>query len=608
MTQKSNNVRKTGGEIIVDYLISNGVKAVVGIPGHGCLGIFDALRDRVARREIEYIQVKQEMCAGHFADGFYRAGGKPLAVLTSIGAGAINALLGLATAYVDSTPLLLITGDAHTHMRGKGILQEFERQQDSDYLQCVRPLSKRCWRVENVAQLPQIMRRAFELMNNGRKGPVVLSVPMDVQCEELNVPEVAPGSCAVDDYPLASDNAIQAASKLIMESKRPVILMGGGVYHERESDLLVSFAERIGAAVLTTMASKSAFPETHPLYAFHGGSKGTDVGNHFARTADLVIALGCRFADESTSSYRKGITYNFPDTKLIHVDLDAHELGKNYTADVSIQAGAVQFIRQVMLALDELGDGPDRSAYAAEIQRVCQKWRSYVEDRALQERKQLTISRLLYEMRDVLPADCMVVSSSGNTQAQLLQEYVFEVPNTCVTTGGFSTMGFAVPAALGVKYLLPDKCVVALVGDGDFMMTMQEMSTAVQYNLPVIIIVANNMGWYAIKDLQIDVYGQKGAFGNDFVDPQGSPYSPDFVAAAKAFGIPGARAENAGQFRDALQAAVASQTSFLIEAVVDREYPHSGGAATGWWDVPIPTYMADEREAYLKGKDEEALF
>lgn len=177
--------RYTGGEIIADYLIANKVEYIAGIPGHGCLPIFDAIRDRVRKGQIKYIQVKQEMSGVHMADGYYRASGKPMAVLTSIGPGALNTAIGVATSFVDSTPLLIISGDAHVHMRGVGILQEIERHHDSDFLSCMRPITKRCWRVENIAQLPKIMQRAFEQMMTGRKGPVLLSVPMDVQADSI---------------------------------------------------------------------------------------------------------------------------------------------------------------------------------------------------------------------------------------------------------------------------------------------------------------------------------------------------------------------------------------------------------------------------------------
>ena len=596
----------TGGEYIVDAMIRMGIEYVIGIPGHGCLAVFDALRERVAKGEIRYIQARQEMSAVHLADGYYRASGRPAAVLTSIGAGAVNAALGIATSYVDSTPVLVLTGDAHTHMRGVGLLQEIERQQDSDYVSVMRPITKRAWRVDTADQLPRIMERALHEMMSGRRGPVLVSLPMDIQAAEVKASPYVVSSPSALTEPSVPECALKQAAEMLREAKRPVIVAGGGAYYARASEELVAFAERTGAPVVTTMASKSVFPEGHRLYGFHGGSKGTEVGNYLTRTADLVIALGCRFADESTSSYRTGITYNFPDSKLIHVDIDPSEIGKNYRADLGI-VGDVRMFLKGMLAL--LGEGADHAddEYAKDIARAKAEWRAKVEAGAMAPRTPVTISRMLREMENTLPDQAVVVCSSGNSQAQILQEYVFPKPYTFITSGGMSTMGFSLPAAIGAKLARPDAPVVAVVGDGDFLMTMQEMCVAVQYNIPVVVVVVNNMAWMAIKDLQMDVYGEKAAFGNDFTDAEGRLYTPDFALAAKAFGMDAVQVDAPDTFREALKEALESGRPHLIDVRVNREYPYSGGAATGWWDVPVPTHMEKERSRYENGMSEETI-
>lgn len=599
-------MRKTGGEIIIDALIEQGVEYIFGIPGHGCLGIFDALRDREKKGLIKYIQVKQEMCGVYMADGFYRASGRPLAVLASIGAGAVNTILGTATAYVDSVPVMVITGDAHTHMRGTGILQEFDRQTDSDLISCMRPVSKRCWRVENISQLPRVMKRSFGAMLGGRRGPVVLTVPMDVQCEAIEAPDW-PAVRPVPAGPAADFGQVDLAAQLIGEAARPVILLGGGAYYARCPELLVKFAETVGAPVITTMAAKSAFPENHPLYAFHGGSKGTELGNYIAKNADLVIALGCRFADETTSSYKYGATYRFPDTKLIHVDIDAGEIGKNYPATLGIVADLAAFANQLAERLGGLDGEYEKSAYFAEFSSVKADWLNKVKNNALAPREGVTISRLLYEMRNALPSDAVIAASSGNTQAQLLQEYIFDKPGCFVTTGGFSTMGYAFPAAMGVSLARPGQTVVSLCGDGDFMMSMQELSTAVQYDIPVVTIMANNMGWLAIKDLQTDVLGEKYAYGNDFTTPDKKLYSPDFAKIAENFGVEAQKISAPEEIGPAVKKAVSAKTPQFIEVTVNREYPYSGGSATGWWDVPVPEYIGERRKKYDEDKKGEYL-
>jgi acetolactate synthase-1/2/3 large subunit len=601
-------MKRTGGEIIIDCLINEQIEYVVGIPGHGCLSIFDALRDRVEKKQIKYIQVMQEMDAVYLADGYYRSTGKPLAVITSIGPGSLNTVIGLGTAYVDSTPVIVIAGDTHTYMRGSGVLQELERKHDSDVLSCFRPATKRCWRVESISQLPKIMQRAFNVMLTGRRGPVVVTVPMDLQAQQsdADLPDVEyRRTCALQT---GDADRIAAAVKMMSTATRPVIIAGGGLLHAQAFGQLVMLAEFWGAAVVTTMAGKGAFPENHPLYGWHGGSKGTDLGNHLCRTADVVLALGCRFADETTSSYRKGITYNFPETKLIHVDIDPTEIGKNYPCDVGIIGDVSAVIPQLTSALEQsCPTGFSREVYNSDIEKQRRAWFGKLDAIAGQSCGLLTISSFLRCLKQAFPADGYIVTSSGNTQAQVFQEYAFDLPGRHITTGGFSTMGFAFPAAIGIKLAHPDAAVAALVGDGDFLMAMQELCVLKQHGLNVTVVVLNNSGWLAIRDLQADVYGMDYTFGSQFRTPDGKLYSPDFSQVAQAFGIHALRVEKPDELDIKLQEALAHPGPALLEVIVTSEYPASGGVATGWWDVPVPPYMTSKYADYISGRSEEII-
>lgn len=595
---------RTGGEIIVDYLIKENVEYVLGIPGHGCLAIFDALRDRARKNKIKYIPVMQEMDAVYIADGYYRATGRPLAIMTSIGPGALNTVIGLATAFVDSTPALVIMGDVHTNMKGVGVLQEVERKQDADILSCFKPVTKRCWRAENVNQLSKIMQRAFNQMLSGRRGPVALAVPMDVQAAACGA-EFDDGGHRAETPIFAGAEEIKKACDIMKGAKRPVIVAGGGVLYSRAYRELQELAEYWGAAVITTMAGKGCFPENHSLYGFHGGSKGTAVGNHLCRTADVVLALGCRFADETTSSYRKGITYNFPQTKLIHVDIDAAEIGKNYPCDVGIVGDVSAVMPQLLNGLKACGSFAGmRKDYIEEIQKQRKLWLDKLESN-ISSNDKLTISYFFKAFKELYPKDGYIITSSGNTQAQMLQEYCFETPGTCITTGGFSTMGFAFPAGIGVKLGKPDKKVAAMVGDGDFLMAIQEMSMLAQLGINVIVVVLNNYGWLAIRDLQLDVFGKPYDFGCEFKTPDGKAYTPDFAGTAKSFGIDSIKVSSREELKPALQKAISCDKPILLEVMTDTEYPYSGGSATGWWDVPIPAYMEEKREQYVKAVTQE---
>ncbi len=594
----------TGGEIIAEYLIKEKVPYVVGIPGHGILGVVDAFKDR--ENKIKILQVRHEQSAVHLADGYYRVSGQPLAVFTSIGPGAINTAIGVATAYVDSTPVLVITGDTHTHMFGKGVLQEIERQHNSNFPRILEPIVKRYWQATDVSQLPHIMQRAFGYMMTGRRGPVLIDMPMDVQCDSADVVIPEPDERKPMGRQFADPRSIEKAAELLSKSKRPVILAGGGVLASSACDELKELAELLNSAVVTTMMGKSAFPENHPLYGWHTGSKGTRCGNKLTSSADVLLAVGCRFADETTSSYKHGVSFSIPPTELIHIDIDESEIGKNYPCKVGIVADAKTALRQL---IDCLKDMPktDRSDYTREIKKLVQEWFDEMKEFREYSKTPMTISRMLKELREFLNDDAIVVSSSGNTQAQILQEFPFYHPGTCLTTGGFSTMGFTVPASIGAKLALPDRQVIGVLGDGDFLMTIQELATAVQYNIPIVILVANNMGWISIKDLQTAVYGKERTIATDFIKNNGEIYTPDFQAIANAFGCHSQKIENGDDVKSALDKAFNSGKPSVIEAIVERNFPYSGGKVAGWWDVPVPAYLKEKRAIYEKERAEEKL-
>jgi len=591
------NRKLTGSEIVVEYLLREGIPYVFGIPGHGCLGLTDAFR---RHPEIKVIQVRQEMSGVHMADAYYRVTGKPLVVFTSIGPGAINTAIGLASAYVDSIPVLVITGDTHVHMRGKGVLQEIERSRDSDLPRVLEPIVKRSWQVSKVEQLPSVMKRAFNVMMTGRWGPVHIDLPMDVQCDSIDVDIPDPEEHKPMGRIKGDPQKIEDATELILKAKRPVILVGGGVMASEAFSELKEFAELIGAAVLTTMMGKSAFPEDHPLYAWHTGSKGTICGLKLSSTADVLIAIGCRFADETTSSYKHGVSFAIPPTKLIQIDIDPSEIGKNYPVEVGIVGDAKSVLQDLIALLKGKGaqKNYENSAYFKEIQTLKKEWFAFLHKFKDDSKVPVMISTVLQEVRKALDRNAIVITSSGNIQAQMLQEFPFYEPKTCITAGGFSTMGYTLPAAIGAKLAAPDRQVVGMVGDGDFMMTMQELATAVQYQIPILIILVNNMGWVAISDLQRAVYGEDHAYATEFYDKNGKIYSPDFKAIAEGFGCYAEKISKCEEIQPAIKRALDSDKPAVIEVIVNREFPYSGSPAHGWWDVPIPAYMVEKRKKY----------
>ena len=594
-------VKLSGGQIIVETLIAEGVPYIVGIPGHGTLGLSDAL---LGQDTLKVLQVRHEQAAVHLADGYYRVAGVPLAVFTSIGPGAMNTVIGVASCFVDGIPVLVLTGNSHTHMAGRGVLQEIERRYDANSLAVFEPIAKRVWRPNSAARLPRILQRAFAEMLSGRRGPVVVDLPMDVQCDSVDVGTglPRPGAYRATGSVLPDAGRIAAAVRLLAGAQRPVIVAGGGVNAAEAWDELRQLAELLGAPVVTTMMGKGAFPEDHPLSGLHGGSKGTTCGNALTRGADVLLAVGMRFADESTSSYRQGVTYAIPPTRLIHLDLDPAEIGKNYPVEVGIVADA-------RAGLEALGHSlqahrAQRRGYYDEIQRLREEWLAQVGRLATSDHTPVTISRLVAEVRAFLDRDAIVVTSSGNVQAQWFQEAMVYEPRTNLTAGGFSTMGWTVPAALGAALAAPGRQVVGLVGDGDFLMTCQELATAVQYAIPVVYVVANNSGWIAIRDLQAAILGEERAVGAEFLK-NGQPISPDIAAVARAFGCYAERICAAHEVRPALERAFAKGLAAVIEVLVERTYPLSGSPAVGWWDVPVPAYLTERRARYERERAEE---
>ena len=599
----------TGGEIISKYLIKEGVKYVIGIPGHGNLPLVDAFFKN--KDKLQLIQPKQEMSGVHLAVGYYRVTGQPLCVFTSIGPGAINTAIGIADAYVDSFPCLVITGDTHVHMRGKGVLQEIERKKDSSMPKILEPIVKRSFEVDRVEQIPTIMQRAFNIMLSGRKGPVHIDLPMDVQATSLETEIPEPLERRSIGRIRGDPELIKRAIQLIKASKRPVLFIGGGAISSNASEEVKALAEKIGAAIVVTMMGKDIIDNTHSLYCWSAGSKGTTVGLKMSSNADVILALGCRFADETASSYKDGVSFSIPPTKLIHIDIDPHEIGKNYPVSVGIVGDVKACLNQILEELSDYSKNYEETEYFKEIQEEKEKWYKFLEENRDDSKVPVMISTVISEIRKFFDKDAVIVTSSGNVQAQMLQELEFYMPQTCLTAGGFSTMGYSVPAAIGAKLGVidkgnPNQQVVALVGDGDFMMTISELSMAVQLGMEnIFFIVLNNHGWIAIKDLQQAAFGEDRGYGTTFEYSDGRSYSPDFAQIGKAFGCYAEQISKKEDIIPALERAAKSKKPSVIEIKVQREYPYTGSPAVGWWDVPRPEYLKEQRKQYeeeIKGE------
>lgn len=578
----------SGCEFIAEYLIKEGMPFVTGLPGHAMMAWEDAFKDRQSR--IDMIQVKHEQSALHLADGYFRACHKPIACYTTAGPGAINALTGLATAYVDSMPLIFFSANVPTQFFDKDALQSLDMQHVSDINQMIRPTVKRSWQVTHIHQLPDILQNAFRIALSGRPGPVHIDLPQDVQADSIDADVPDPEKHKVSSRMLGDVECIRRGVKLISKAKRPAILVGGGVLLSEAWEETQEISEFLGAPVVTTVQGKGAIAEDHPLCLFYGGSKATTCGNKVMKNADVILALGCRFSEWTSSSYLPGETFNIPPTKLIHIDIDPREIGKNYPVEVPI-LGDVKTCLAEMLQMLKAERAPavyQESPYFKELQEWKKEWLDRLETQ-MRDCRPMPMSVALREMRKFLPRDAIVVGAAGHPQHQLFNEFPVYGPLTHISTGGYSTLGWCTPASMGIKLAKPDKMVVAVEGDGDFLQTMQELATAVQFDIPIVIVVMNNFGWISIRDLQHSEYGPDRYYGNEFVSRKtGKPYNPRFADTAKTFDAYGELVTEPEDVQPALKRAFDSGKPALVEIHTAHEFPESAGIVSGFQLFPVP--------------------
>jgi acetolactate synthase-1/2/3 large subunit len=592
-------MKLTGGQIVGRALKEYGVEYVAGVPGHGIWALFDAFLEEGS--DIPFIQVMHEQSAVHMADGYFRACGKPMACSTSVGPGATNTIIGLATAYVDSTSLFYVSGSPQTYMQGHGTMQEIERQQDNAFPRITEQVTKRAWQAGSVEVLPSIMHRAFSEMLTGRPGPVHVEVPMNVQVEAADVTihpleKRLPIGVAYPD-----PKAIEAAVRVLLSAERPVIVAGGGAITANASAELTRLAEKLGAAVSITWNGKGAISEDHELFIGAVGQTGTTCGNKITASADVVLSVGCRFTDWSASSYAKGVSFSFPPGKLVHIDLDPREIGKTYPTEVGIIADA-KVALEAILALISDAESQEivsrNTKFLADVKKEKADWRAQVEPRENSRENPFTSQRPLVALRKVLDRNGIVVVGSGNTQGSVKQSFPVYEPRTHITSGSYSPMGWAVPAAMGAKLACPERQVVAIVGDGDFMMSLPEMGTAVMNGINVVFLVLNNQGYMSIRGGQRKFMGRHIASEFNHHVGNGEPYSADISATAKAFGLESWRVEKDEDLEKSLKAALECGGPALVEVIVSRDA--AGPFATGWWDFPSPAYYEKEQASYAE--------
>ncbi len=594
---------KTVGHIVGKALKAYGVPYITGLPGHGNWNLIDAFNDPGS--DVPVIQTMHEQAAVHIADAHFRVTGQPIAACTSIGPGAANTVMGLANAHCDSTALLLITGAASTHMRGHGVMQEMDRENVPDFTKVTAQVTKRNFDMITADSAPFILHRAFNAMLTGRPGPVHVDIPLDVQSAETDIDIQDLEKRLPTGRQRAEGAAIDKAIELLLKAERPVIVAGGGTITANASPALKRLVERLGIPVVFTWNGKGALSEDHPMNAGTVGWPGSLTGNTLASEADVVMSLGCRFTDWSASSWRKGVSFSIPDAKLIHVDIDPREIGKNYPVEVGIVADIALVLEDIDAGIsdDQARKAHDgRSRHHDRLARLWAEWDAVMAPRRSHGSIPTTMLRTLRELRAVLPRHGIVTVGSGHPQSSTKQDFPIYEPRTHITPGSYSPMGFALPAAIGAKLAKPDAPVVCIIGDGDFMMCMQELATCVAYNIPVVFLVLNNSGYISIRD------GQDALMGRNIISEfsksgNNEPYSVQFPALAKSFGFDFAtQVQAVDQIGPTITAALRSGGPALVEVPITRDVTIAASNVVGWWDFPpVPTAPQAVRDDYASG-------
>lgn len=540
MGKEKNKELMTGGEILIRCLEEQGVDTVFGYPGGAILPVYDALYEA----DIKHILTRHEQGAAHAADGYARATGRPGVCMATSGPGATNLVTGIATAAMDSVPLVAFTGQVPTGLIGRDAFQE------ADITGITMPITKHNFLVKDVRRLAQTVKEAFYIATTGRPGPVVVDLPRDVTA--ATAPYEEPGPVKLRGYrPPREGNPAQVkkAVALMVQAERPVIYAGGGVISSGASEELRRLAETLMAPVTTTLMGLGGFPGDHPLWLGMLGMHGTKYANYAVSNCDLLIAIGARFDDRVTGK----VETFAPEAKIIHIDIDAAEIGKNVAADVPIVGDVKLVLRQIL----EILEARPKPAWLEKVARWKKEYPLEYKENGL---KPQAVVRAIYEVTE---GKARIATEVGQNQMWTAQYYTFTRPRTFISSGGLGTMGFGFPAAIGVQVACPDEIVFDIAGDGSIQMNIQELATAVNYELPVNVAILNNGYLGMVRQWQELFYNRRYAYTELL--------NPDFVRLAEAYGAEGILVQKPAEIKPALEQAIASPKPVFIDFHVDRE-------------------------------------
>jgi acetolactate synthase-1/2/3 large subunit len=541
-----------GARILCESLLSEGVDTIFGYPGGAVLHIYDELH--YMRDRLHHVLSRHEQGAIHMAEGYAKATGKVGVALVTSGPGATNAVTGIANAFMDSTPLVVISGQVPRKMIGTDAFQE------ADTVGITRPCTKYNYLVKDVGDLAEIIREAFYIARTGRPGPVLVDIPKDVTAEIA--PFVYPDPPSLPGYRLGLRGSLQQVKRAVErigEAQRPVLYVGGGVIHSNGSDELLELAEKLSLPVTPTLMGLGCFPSGHPLSLGMLGMHGTYWANMAISESDLIIAIGVRFDDRVTGALDKFA----PHAEIIHVDIDPTSVSKNVRAHIPIVGDAKSVVQQMLDLLPDSHRSSSEARLAAWWNQI-EEWKQYSPLTYKSSDEVIMPQYLIEELYRLTKGDAIIATDVGQHQMWLAQYYPFNGPRQSLTSGGLGTMGFGFPAALGAQIAFPGRQVIAFVGDGGFQMTAQELATAVQYKTNIKIVVMNNNYLGMVRQWQEIFY--EGAYSH--VNMQ---WLPDFVKLAEAYGAVGLRATRPDQLASVLQRGLATPGVVVMDILVSEE-------------------------------------
>ena len=532
-----------GSRALLNMLADRGVEKIFGYPGGSVIPIFD----EILNSSVENVLVRHEQCAAHMADGFSRASGRTGVCLATSGPGATNLVTGVATAYADSVPMMVLTGQVASSALGMWAFQEV------DAFSLMMPVTKYNYRVLEISQLPKAMDQGWKLASSGRPGPVHVDLPVDSINSDIDE-GLLTCNFSVPNQP--SDlSLVPAAVELIRNARSPVILAGGGVISSDTSDDLVRFAETIGAPVINPMMGLGSIPYDHPLSLGPLGMHGKMGALDALKGADLLIVLGARLSDR-TYSKRTEIA---PGCKVIHIDIDCTEFDKRLPATLNIQADLRDAIGEMIRCLGQFTPKEEWAVQVAGFKSRCSKCDIELPN------DPIAPQRVMHEINKILDDDTIVTTDVGQNQMWAMHHLKINRPRQFISSGSLGTMGFGLPSALGAKVACPEKKVMTVTGDGGLLMVIQELATAVAEDLPVVICLLNN-GWLGMVKQWQKLFWDKRYSSTRLFNS-----NPDFVKLAEAFGAKGIRVERPGEIGDALRQAFASDKPCLVDIICDPE-------------------------------------